>query len=363
MADRIWLVPPLAVTLFVVVGAALSEQRPLVVVAAAAVAVGGAVLLARDGVPVLPVAVLVSLAVAVLCVGSSANLGWFALCVLAGVCSLQGARPGVVFTVFATVVFAVMWGLGPEWGWVTWVAGTLFTTVVCVMARRQHDLLQQLRAAQAGLADRARAEERNRIARELHDVIGHSLTVSLLHVSSARLALQEDPEEAAAALEEAERLGRESLTEVRQAVGLLRAGDGSSTAPMPGTGQLGALVEGLRRAGTPVTYEVVGDPSGLSATAGLTVYRILQEALTNVARHAPGVHVDVRLELASQETVLTIHSAGPPGPGNDEGVGLHSMHERASAMGGAVVAGPEATGWRVRATLPAAPRRPVGARR
>jgi signal transduction histidine kinase len=362
MADRIWLVPPVAVILLVVVGAALSEQRPLVVAAATVVAVLGAVLLARDRLPVLPVAIVTTLAVAVICVGSSANLGWFAVCALAGTCSLHGARPGVVFAAVATAVFAVMWSLGPEWGWVTWVAGTFFTTVVCVMARRQHDLLQQLRAAQAGLADRARADERNRIARELHDVIGHSLTVSLLHVSSARLALQEDPDEAAAALEEAERLGRESLTEVRQAVGLLREGTGSSSAPMPGTDQLGALVDGLRRAGTPVSYEVVGDLSGLPATAGLTLYRILQEALTNVARHAPGVDVGVRIELADQQAVLTVDSAGPPGAGNVEGVGLHSMRERAAALGGVVVAGPEATGWRVRATLPVAARR-VGAGR
>ena len=88
--------------------------------------------------------------------------------------------------------------------------------------RRQRDLLVQLREAQAGLAQRAQAEERNRIAREMHDVIAHSLTVSLLHVSSARLALADDPDEAARALAEAERLGRESLDEVRHAVGLMR---------------------------------------------------------------------------------------------------------------------------------------------
>jgi signal transduction histidine kinase len=357
MADRIWLVPPAAVLLFVVVGAALSQQDGLVVAAATAVGAAAAVLLAWDRLPVVPVALLALAAVALICADSSANLGWFAVCVLAGVCSLHGAGSGVVFAGSATVVFVAMAVLGTESGWMTWVAGTLFTTVVCVMARRQHELLHQLRAAQAGLADRTRAEERNRIARELHDVIGHSLTVSLLHVSSARLALQEDPVEAAAALEEAERLGRQSLEEVRQAVGLLREGNDSAIAPMPGTGELTALVEGLRRAGTPVSYDVVGDLSTLPATAGLTLYRILQEGLTNAARHAAGAEVRVRLEVTSRETVLTVDSAGPPGVRNDDGVGLHSMRERAAAMGGVVTAGPQAGGWQVRATLPVAPYR------
>src|SRR6185437_12005903 len=104
--------------------------------------------------------------------------------------------------------------------------------VGCTFGRRQRDLLVQLREAQAGLAQRAQAEERNRIAREMHDVIAHTLTVSLLHVSSARLALADDPDEAARALAEAERLGRESLEEVRHAVGLMR-GPTDRMRPLP----------------------------------------------------------------------------------------------------------------------------------
>ena len=130
-------------------------------------------------------------------------------------------------------------------GWAAWIAGTVFTVVVALMARRQGQLIDELRAAQAGLADRARVEERNRIARELHDVIGHALTVSQLHVSSARLAVEEDPAEAVASLVEAERLGLQSLREVRHAVGLLREdGDPSATTPLPGAEQLPTLVDG-----------------------------------------------------------------------------------------------------------------------
>ena len=150
-----------------------------------------------------------------------------------------------------------MVGFGLEWvltvndpGWAAWIAGTTFSTFGSLLARRERDLVHQLRVAQAGLADRVRVEERNRIARELHDVIAHSLTVSLLHVSSARLAVEEDPAEAVHALAEAERLGRECLTEIRQVVGLLRHDDHTSTAPTPDTAQLdhpGRAVPGGRR--------------------------------------------------------------------------------------------------------------------
>ena len=106
-----------------------------------------------------------------------------------------------------------------EPGWASWIAGTVFTVTACIFDQRQRSLLAQLHEAQAGLADRARADERNRIAGEMHDVIGHALTVSLLHVSSARLALDDDPAEAKESLAEAERLAQQSLAEVRAAVG------------------------------------------------------------------------------------------------------------------------------------------------
>jgi signal transduction histidine kinase len=225
--------------------------------------------------------------------------------------------------------------------------------VVCLLARRQRELVEQLHAAQAGLADRARLEERTRIAREMHDVVGHALTVSLLHVASARLALDEDPEEAKASLAEAERLGRSSLAEVRQAVGMLREEGSGSIAPLPAGDQLGDLLESFRRAGLPVTYEVVGDPSTLTATGGLTLYRILQEALTNVVRHAPGATARVRVEVRSDGTSLSVdnpvdHQVRDP----EGGTGVLGMRERAEAVGGRLTAGPTTHGWRVEAELP-----------
>ncbi len=242
--------------------------------------------------------------------------------------------------VAALIAYAVDRGGGGR-GWAAWIAGTVFTVVFALMARRQGQLIDELRAAQAGLADRARVEERNRIARELHDVIGHALTVSQLHVSSARLAVEEDPTQAVASLVEAERLGLQSLREVRQAVGLLREdGDPSATTPLPGAEQLPTLVDGFRRAGVDISYEVVGEPARLPATVAITVYRILQEALTNVARHAAGAATRVRIEVDPAQTVLTVDSMGEAGVNNHGGIGLSTMKERAEVLGGDLAAGP-----------------------
>jgi signal transduction histidine kinase len=255
------------------------------------------------------------------------------------------------------VILCAQWlRISDEPGWGAWIAGTVFTTVVCVLARRQRALIEQLRDAQAGLAERTRAEERNRIAGEMHDVIGHALTVSLLHVSSARLALDDDPDVARASLAEAERLGQQSLAEVRQAVGMLRDQQASTVAPMPGAAQLADLVEAFRRAGREVHLEIDGDPGRLTTTAGLTVYRIVQEALTNVVRHAPDATAWVHLAVLDDRTRLTVEDNGRTPAvrrGNRDGVGIISMRERAEAVGGRLTAAPAGIGWRVEAVLPA----------
>ncbi len=209
-------------------------------------------------------------------------------------------------------------------GWLPWIAGVAVSAVAAALIAHEQELVRQLRAAQAGLAERSRAEERNRIARDLHDVIAHSLTVSLLHISGARLALSEAPEEAERALSEAERLGRQSLDEVRSIVGLMRSGDGarSSLAPMPGLEALGELVERFRSAGADVTFERSGDLASVPATAGTTLYRIAQEAFTNAAKHAPGCAMSVRLSAGNRRVELTIDSDGAPGGG--QGMGLDS---------------------------------------
>ncbi len=347
---------------FVVVGLAirLPLEPALAGVATAVSLAAGVLLVLAGGRAVLVWAALATGGVALLGSGSAANVGWFAVCVLAAWCVLAAGRTaGLTFLAASLLLFG-----GEAWfhhdpGWGAWAAGTTFSVVAALFVQHERSLLEQLRAAQAGLAERSRAEERNRIARELHDVIAHSLTVSLLHVSSARLAIEYDPGDAARALEEAERLGRHTLNEVRSIVGMSRSDGGDAvSAPAPRIDGVGELVEQFQRAGADVSLSVDGDLTRVPATTGSTVYRIAQESLTNAAKHAPGSPVAVRLIAEPQRVDLTIDSAGAPQEGS--GMGLVTMRERAEAVGGRCAAGPQGEGWRVHATLPVegSPERP-----
>jgi len=170
-------------------------------------------------------------------------------------------------------------------------------------------------------------------------VIAHSLTVSLLHVSSARLALRDDPADAERALAEAERLGRASLDEVRHTVGLLhRAGSVDPTTPLPGSIDVPALVEGFRATGADIHATVDSGLDTLPATVGLAAYRILQEALTNAAKHAPRARATVHVAIAHDVVRLDVDSSGAPGRGT--GLGLPGIRERAASLGGTCQAGP-----------------------
>jgi signal transduction histidine kinase len=326
--------------------------------AAAAVTTAAAAMLAWQRRPLLAYAAVAAAGVAVLGWHVSSNVGWFAVCLIASWCALVGTRrDAVAFWAGALVLFAVEWAWPKhDPGWAAWMAGTTLSVLAGLLIRRQIDLVAQLQEAQAGLAARARAEERNRIGRELHDVIAHTLTVALLHITSARLAVEHDPGDAARALAEAERLGRESLDEVRLAVGMLRAeGDGGRTTPLPSADQLPALVQRFRSAGTDVTLTVEGDANRLHATTGLAVYRIAQEALTNAVKHAAGAPASVRLTVDTGTARLAVDTAAPPGTGS--GLGLVSMRERAESLGGSCQAGPGGRGWLVAATLPLTPGR------
>jgi signal transduction histidine kinase len=328
------------------------HDNAAVAAVAAVVAIGaGALMVQPRGVPLPIYAVVAGAGITALCTGSSSEVGWLGICLLAGWCTISaGWRAGWVYLAAAVVVFSVEWiWIDPDPGWGPWMVGTTFTVVAAGVVRHERELVAQLRAAQAGLAESARTEERNRIARELHDVIAHTLVVSQLHVASARLAVEADPASASQALAEAERLGRESLAEVRRAVGLLRQGS-DGVAPLPGAADLPPLIERFRSAGADVTLTVTGDLGAIPATSGLALYRILQEALTNAAKHASGWPVAVEVAVDADLAELVVESGAPPGSG--QGVGLDSMRERAASVGGRVEAGPGGRGWVVQVEVP-----------
>jgi signal transduction histidine kinase len=239
-------------------------------------------------------------------------------------------------------------------GWYLSAVGTLISWAVGRLVQRQEATVAALRGAQSELAHRAAAEERQRIARDVHDLVGHSLSVTLLHLTGARMALDVDREAARRALVEAERLGREAMTEIRHTVGLLSPGDGESPRPLPLATDIAGLVEQFHRGGLDVACESRGDLGAVSAPAGVAAYRIVQESLSNVAKHAPGAHTIVSVDVGGGRLHLCVTSRpAPVAPPGEPGRGIVGMTERAELLGGVLFAGLRNGGWLVEAVLPA----------
>lgn len=225
--------------------------------------------------------------------------------------------------------------------------------------RAQRLLLAEQIEAQNLLAAHAAADERRRIAREVHDVIAHSLSITLLHVTGARRALQQDRDvdDAVEALEQAERLGRQAMADIRRTVGLLDnwPTKTAQTAPEPGIHDIAVLVDGFQRAGLAVALCVEGPTDHVSAAVGLALYRITQESLANIAKHAPeskaGVVLDIS-PLSARLTVTNLLPAAVAAARSPEGRGLRGMRQRVELLGGAIDVGPTRDGWSVCAEIP-----------
>ena len=204
------------------------------------------------------------------------------------------------------------------------------------------------------LAQRAVAEERVRIAQELHDVVAHN--VSLIVVQAQALGATAGDERVTAATDGIADLGREAMAEMHRTLKLLRGGEGGdpALAPQPGLGELDDLLERTRGAGVGIDLTVEGEPRALSQSVELSAYRIVQEALTNVVKHAGRAHTTVTLGYRPEALELTIADTGdtPPQP-SAGGHGLVGMRERAALFGGTLSAGPrDGRGFEVRASLP-----------
>lgn len=221
--------------------------------------------------------------------------------------------------------------------------------------------VEELERARAELAAQALALERLRIARELHDVVAHSMSMVAMHSGAARLAVGKDPAAESAALAVVEHTTREALAEMRRLVSVLREDAASGTldglAPAPGLSDLPRLVAGVAAVGLVVDVRTDGDLSEVPPGLSLTAHRVLQEALTNVARHAGPTRVQVDVDAREDELLLSVENEPGSGQGSplalSDGHGLQGMRERVQLYGGTLDAGPSPSGgWRVSARLP-----------
>ncbi len=233
-----------------------------------------------------------------------------------------------------------------------WLAGDM------MRARRTYRQRLELetRRQAAEKERRVRAEERLRLSREVHDVVSHSLSMIAVRSGVARLVLDEQPEEARAALSTIETASRAALDEVRQLLKRIREPAAGPETAMPTLRDLPALVGRLRDSGLRVSYQSTGPPRAYATAVELSGYRIAQEALTNVLKHAPAARVSVEVSHGPADLVITVTDDGPgppPVPGSS-GLGIVGMRERAAMLGGQLTAGARpGGGFAVVARLPA----------
>ncbi len=241
--------------------------------------------------------------------------------------------------VAAAIFFALFFG-GP------WVAGR---------AIRHRRLREQRLEREKADAEAAVVEERARIARELHDVVAHSISVMVLQARGGRRVVEADPDDAREAFGVIERTGHQALEEMRRLLGMLRASDEKlALAPQPSLKQLGSLAERVRAAGLPVEVAVEGKPVELPPGVDLSAYRIVQEALTNALKHAGPARARVVVRYGEDEVELEVSDDGAgTGDGGGSGHGLIGMRERVSVYGGELYAGRQpGGGYGLRARLP-----------
>ncbi|MGI5349626.1 sensor histidine kinase [Streptomyces sp. CA-250714] len=290
------------------------------------------------------------------------------------------SRFALVGALLAPTIDTLRWPDGPR-DLSEQVFGTLFMTLAFVMAWVLGDSLRTRRAYYLQLEERAKrlekereaqakvavAAERARIARELHDVVAHNVSVMIVQADGAAYVLDTSPEQTRAALETISGTGRQALAEMRRLLGVLRSGDagrrdGDEYVPQPGVDQIADLVEQVRGAGLTVDFKVEGTPHPLPSSVELTAYRIVQEALTNTRKHGgPDVGATVQLHYGDDELSVLAEDDGrgaqrelyEEGGADGLGHGLIGMRERVGMVGGALEAGPRSGGgFRIRAALP-----------
>lgn len=318
--------------------------------------------------------------------GASVQEGFGSLVALYTVAERRDRRTSVALALLVAVAFGTL--IIGRGGLPRGLQGLLQTELVVGLAWALGDLSRTRGLFAAVMEDRARlleaereerarraiVEERERIARELHDVVTHHVSVIVIQAGAALRALDRRPEQARTALEAVDRTGREALVDMRRMLGILATlpgeagGPGAATggmvddsrAPQPGLDRLGELVEQVRSAGLPVELSIEGGRRALDAGVELSAYRIVQEALTNALKHASGARARVQLGFGTRVLEITVTDEGGRGRRDlgepvHEGRGIIGMTERAALVGGSLEAGPTPTGFRVHARLPIEP--------
>jgi signal transduction histidine kinase len=273
-------------------------------------------------------------AMAVVAIGGLVTLGFV----------IQEADPGEVLP----IVFAA---LAPSW-----LVGDYLRARAVEGARRAEAMERAVREHDVRVRAAA-AEERRHVARELHDVLAHAVSVMVIQAGAARQVLRSSPAQAEEAMLAVETVGREAMTELRQFLGALSDDEAAGVAPQPGIRELDALLDRVREAGLPASLEVDGEPRSVPPSLDVAVFRIVQEALTNALKYAGRATTLVRLSWESDRLQVEILDDGPAASAGQQGIGrgLAGMRERASLVGGTLEAGPRVGGgYAVRAWLPLA---------
>ncbi|MER6304855.1 sensor histidine kinase [Streptomyces sp. NPDC001657] len=376
-AARLPWLSTLAVTVFVTVGSGFAahqqpDRAPLDALGRAFLIVGAVLLLFRHRAPRTVALGTASTTAAYLAAGYpygpvflTLALGAFAALVAGHRAVAWCALGGVWATHLLVTHWLYRWLPPPHDGPAPW-SDELFVTawVVAVVAlselvRVRREQLARARAERAAAERRRADEERLRIARELHDVLAHSISVINVQAGVGLALLDQDPEQARTALTTIKAASKEALGEVRQVLDTLRTRGAAPRSPAPGLDRLPELTEQARRAGLAVDVTTEGSPRPLSPGTGLAVFRIVQEALTNIVRHSGSRTARLRLRYAPGELDIRVDDDGPATSTTGEpaggGNGLVGMRERAAALGGTVEAGPRRDGgFRVRARIPLA---------
>jgi signal transduction histidine kinase len=334
------------------------ERRPFDAVALVLVLLGPAALALRDRWPL--GAVVVSVVAAQLYIGAGYAYGPVFVSVAVAVFGAiqRGHRRAtwalvaVSYAGFLVAASVDPRGDGVDLARAVVVAGwSVLLVVVSELVRVRREQLAERREAMAEAERRRAGEQRLRLARELHDVLAHNISLINVQASVALHLLDDRPEQARPALETIKSASADALAEIRTALDVLRGDAAVPVAPAPRLVDLPELIEGARLNGLDVHFASAGTDRPVPAAVELTAYRIVQEALTNVTRHARATCVDVRVRVADQVEVEVVDDG--VGGAAEPGIGITGMTERAHAVGGTLLAGPRpGGGFEVRASLP-----------